>query len=51
MMLMEEGPWEIVTEEETELSDEGQGAKFATRKDEALATVDLSVDPVDSLYH
>ena len=45
MMLMKEGLWKIVTGEETEPNDEGQRAKFAMRRDRALATVVLSVDP------
>ena len=45
MMLMNEGLWKIVTGEETEPNDEGQRAKLATRRDRALATVVLSVDP------
>ena len=44
-MLMNEGLWKIVTGEETEPNDKGQRAKFATRRDRALATVVLSVDP------
>ena len=42
---MKEGLWKIVTGEETEPNDEGQRSKFTTRKDRALATVVLSVDP------
>ena len=45
MMLMIEGLWKIVTGEETEPNDEEQRAKFSTRRDQALATVVLSVDP------
>ena len=45
MMLMKEGLWKIVTGEETEPNDEGQRAKFATRRDRALTTMVLSVDP------
>ena len=45
MMLMKEGPWKIVTGEEREPNDEGQRAKFATRRDRTLAAVVLSVDP------
>ena len=36
MMLMKEGLWKIVTGEETEPNDEGQRAKFATRRDRIL---------------
>ena len=43
MMLMK-GLWKTVTGEETEPNDEGQRARFTTRRDQALATVVLSVD-------
>ena len=43
MMLMKEGLWKIVTGEETEPNDKGQRAKFAARRDRALATAVLSV--------
>ena len=45
MALMKEGLWKLVAGEETEPVDEGERAKFAMRKDRALATVVLSVDP------
>ncbi len=45
MNLMKEGLWKIVTGEETNPNDERERAKFATRKDRALATVVLAVDP------
>lgn len=45
MALMKESLWRIVTEEETEpIGDDGARAKFATRRNKALATVVLSVD-------
>ena len=45
MALMKEGLWRIVTGEETAPETEAERAKFATRKDRALATIVLSVDP------
>ncbi len=46
MALMKEGLWRIVTGEETAPGGtEAERAKFATRKDRALATIVLSVDP------
>ncbi len=46
MALMKEGLWRIVTgEEAAPEGTEAERAKFATRKDRALATIVLSVDP------
>ena len=45
MALMKEGLWRIVTGEKTAPASEAERAKFATRKDRALATIVLSVDP------
>ena len=45
MALMKEGLWRIVTGEETAPDTEAERAKFATRKDRALAMIVLSVDP------
>ena len=43
---MKEVLWKVVTGEETApAGDERERAKFATRRDRALATVVLSVDP------
>lgn len=42
---MKEGLWRIVTGEETAPASEAERVKFATRKDRALATIVLSVDP------
>jgi len=47
MALMKEGLWRITTGEETAptAGTEAERTKFATRKDRALATIVLSVDP------
>ena len=46
MALMREGLWRIVTGEETApTSSEGEQAKFASRRDRAIATIVLTVDP------
>ena len=44
MALMKEGLWRIVTGEETAPTGAAERAKFAARRDKALATIVLSVD-------
>lgn len=50
MALMKEGLWRIVTGNETATGDTAKRAKFASRRDKALATIVLSVD-TSLLYH
>ena len=47
MALVKEGLWNIVngTEKEPAGRDAGQVAKFKTRKDKALATIVLAIEP------
>ena len=52
MVLVKEGLWNIVngTEKEPAGRDTGQVAKFKTRKDKALATIVLAIEPNCSIY-